>query len=83
MQRIRDVVPGVQKGNSSPLPGSKKFYVCGPNGIRVPMREIVLHSAAVLQGQTEAVPPVRVYDTSGPYTDPPTTLFAPATAGQM
>jgi phosphomethylpyrimidine synthase len=38
------------------------------------MREIGLHSAAVLQGQTEAVPPVRVYDTSGPYTDPDVTI---------
>jgi phosphomethylpyrimidine synthase len=41
-----------------PLPSSKKVYV-GP--LRVPMREIA---------QTGNNPPVTVYDTSGPYTDP-------------
>jgi phosphomethylpyrimidine synthase len=41
-----------------PLPSSKKIYV-GP--LRVPMREIA---------QTGGNPPIAVYDTSGPYTDP-------------
>src|SRR6185437_6334321 len=41
-----------------PLPNSRKIYV-GP--LRVPMREIT---------QTGANPPLYVYDTSGPYTDP-------------
>jgi len=41
-----------------PLPNSRKTYL-GP--LRVPMREIA---------QTGANPPVTVYDTSGPYTDP-------------
>ncbi|WP_262690438.1 phosphomethylpyrimidine synthase ThiC [Kordiimonas aestuarii] len=47
------------------LPGSKKIYVrseLDPT-IRVPMREIHLHPSA-----NEV--PVRVYDTSGPYSDP-------------
>ncbi|MGR9589892.1 phosphomethylpyrimidine synthase ThiC [Bacillus thuringiensis] len=50
----------------SSLPGSKKVYVDGPRaGMKVPMREIE-------QSETNDVPnpPVRVYDTSGPYTDP-------------
>ncbi|MGE6539031.1 phosphomethylpyrimidine synthase ThiC [Bacillus luti] len=50
----------------SSLPGSKKVYVDGPHaGMKVPMREIE-------QSETNGVPnpPIRVYDTSGPYTDP-------------
>ncbi|EJS49392.1 TPA: phosphomethylpyrimidine synthase ThiC [Bacillus thuringiensis] len=50
----------------SSLPGSKKVYVDGPRaGMKVPMREIE-------QSETNGIPnpPVRVYDTSGPYTDP-------------
>ncbi len=39
------------------LPNSKKVYVEGPKGVRVPMREIAL---------TGEEAPVRVYDTSGP-----------------
>jgi phosphomethylpyrimidine synthase len=41
---------------------SRKVYVTGTHpGVRVPMREIVL---------TAPEPPLRLYDTSGPYTDP-------------
>ncbi|ANP83871.1 phosphomethylpyrimidine synthase ThiC [Bacillus sp. B25(2016b)] len=50
----------------SSLPGSKKVYVDGSReGMKVPMREIE-------QSETNGVPnpPIRVYDTSGPYTDP-------------
>ncbi|MFJ6274930.1 MULTISPECIES: phosphomethylpyrimidine synthase ThiC [Bacillus cereus group] len=50
----------------SSLPGSKKVYVDGTRaGMKVPMREIE-------QSETNGIPnpPVRVYDTSGPYTDP-------------
>jgi len=39
------------------FPGSRKVYVDGPQGVRVPMREIVLSGDE---------PPVRVYDASGP-----------------
>ncbi|HWM43463.1 MAG TPA: phosphomethylpyrimidine synthase ThiC, partial [Burkholderiales bacterium] len=45
-----------------PLPNSTKIYV-GP--LRVPMREIV---------QSGANPPIAVYDTSGPYTEPAATI---------
>ena len=53
--------PGV---TTTPLPASRKVYVSPPEtpGIRVPFREIALSDAAE--------PPLRVYDTSGPYTDP-------------
>ena len=43
-----------------PLPASRKRYVEGSRGLRVPLREIALSN-----GET-----VSVYDTSGPYTDP-------------
>jgi phosphomethylpyrimidine synthase len=46
-----------------PLPGGRKAYVPGPNpDLRVPVREVAL------EDPTEA--PVRLYDTTGPYTDP-------------
>jgi len=67
---IRNTEPSVREANTYPLPGSKKIYVDGPHGIRVPMREIRLQPTAGLNGKTEENPPVRVYDTSGPYTDP-------------
>ena len=46
------------------LPASRKVYVSGERwaDLRVPLREIDLSSADE--------PPLRVYDTSGPYTDP-------------
>ncbi|MDX2062510.1 MAG: phosphomethylpyrimidine synthase ThiC [Bacteroidia bacterium] len=48
----------------APFPASRKIYVPGQQypDLRVPMREI---------GLTDAnLPPITVYDTSGPYTDP-------------
>jgi phosphomethylpyrimidine synthase len=52
-----------------PFPNSRKIHVGGPQGIRVPMREISLTPTRTAQG-LEPNPPVTVYDTSGPYTDP-------------
>ena len=50
--------------------GSKKVYVEGSRpDILVPMREIKLSPTTVSFGE-ENNAPVRVYDTSGPYTDP-------------
>ncbi|MEP3227138.1 MAG: phosphomethylpyrimidine synthase ThiC [Parasphingorhabdus sp.] len=48
---------------TGPIAGSKKIHVAAHSGsgIRVAMREIQLEGGE---------PPVRVYDTSGPYTDP-------------
>ena len=55
-----------------PLPGSKKVYVSGTlyPDIRVPFREISLSDTQHSNGTTTPNDPLRVYDTSGPYTDP-------------
>ena len=53
-----------------PLPMSRKIYVEGSRpDIRVPMREISQSDTADSFGG-EKNPPIYVYDTSGPYTDP-------------
>jgi phosphomethylpyrimidine synthase len=53
-----------------PLPRSRKVYVDGSRpDIRVPMREISQTDTPASFG-AEKNPPVYVYDTSGPYTDP-------------
>ncbi|UZD75035.1 phosphomethylpyrimidine synthase ThiC [Bacillus siamensis] len=63
----------VQQANisiMSSFSGSKKVYVKGSSpDIRVPMREISLSPTTGAFGEEENLP-VRVYDTSGPYTDP-------------
>jgi phosphomethylpyrimidine synthase len=74
MHQLRNGAPNVRAANTQPLPGSKKVYVSGSNGVRVPMREIHLQPAAGLNGKIENNPPLRVYDTSGPYTDPDITI---------
>ena len=52
------------------LPNSKKIYVFGSRpDIRVPMREIAQAETPAEFG-AEKNPPVWVYDTSGPYSDP-------------
>ena len=49
---------------TGPLPASRKVYTGdSARGMRVPHRDISLHPSA-------GEPPLRVYDTSGPYTDP-------------
>ena len=50
---------------TGPLPASRKVYVESEThpGVRVPFREIELSEQA-------QEPPLRVYDSSGPYTDP-------------
>ncbi len=55
-----------------PLPGSKKVYVQGEtySDIRVPFREIELSDTKDHHGKLTPNEPVRLYDTSGPYTDP-------------
>jgi phosphomethylpyrimidine synthase len=60
----------VDKAAIAPLPNSKKIYVQGSRpDIRVPMREISQSDTSDSFGG-ETNPPVYVYDTSGPYTDP-------------
>ncbi len=58
-----------------PLPGSRKVYAVGSDpSIRVPMREVSQSPTRVVgragAGALEENPPVALYDTSGPYTDP-------------
>src|SRR5690554_1472131 len=61
---------GADGAATQPLPNSRKVYVTGSRpDIRVPMREISLADTRTDRG-VEANPPVLVYDTSGPYTDP-------------
>ena len=53
-----------------PFAGSKKIYVEGSRpDIRVPMREISQAVTLTDSGEEEN-PPITVYDTSGPYSDP-------------
>src|SRR5690554_964925 len=57
-----------------PFTGSKKTYMQGSRpDIRVPMREISLADTPTEFGGEKNFP-VRVYDTSGPYTDPDVTI---------
>ena len=60
----------VDEAAVQPLPKSRKVYVPGSRpDIRVPMREIAQSDTPTASGAEEN-PPLMVYDTSGPYTDP-------------
>ncbi len=66
---IHDPNIATPKVTTGALPASRKVYArpdTAPD-LRVPVREIVLTEAA-------AEPPVPVYDTTGPYTDPDVTI---------
>ena len=53
-----------------PIPGSRKIHVVGSrDDLRVAMREITQSQTPTLFGGEEN-PPIAVYDTSGPYSDP-------------
>ncbi len=61
----------VDKLSTEPFPGSNKIYVEGSRpDIQVAMREITVTPTLLQDGTKEENEPVRVYDTSGPYTDP-------------
>jgi len=52
-------------------PNSQRVYVDGATqDVRVPLREVALNATRQANGATEENPPVRVYDTSGPWGDP-------------
>ncbi|MBN2241105.1 MAG: phosphomethylpyrimidine synthase ThiC [Acidobacteria bacterium] len=70
MDQPRKETPDNRIANTEPFPGSRKVYISGSRGIRVPMREIRLHATEDVKGGMQDNAPVRVYDTSGPYTDP-------------
>jgi phosphomethylpyrimidine synthase len=60
----------VDEAAIQPLPKSRKVYVEGSRAdLRVPMREISQSDTPASFG-AERNPPLYVYDTSGPYTDP-------------
>ena len=58
----------------APFPGSAKIYIEGSRpDIRVPFREVTLTDTLVAEGtetRREANPPIRLFDSSGVYTDP-------------
>jgi phosphomethylpyrimidine synthase len=65
-------VAGSGQGALEPFPASRKVYVEGSlPGVRVPMREVRLSPTQPAHaGVAVENPPVTLYDTSGPYTDP-------------
>src|SRR5271170_6019258 len=67
-----DHLPDANSLSYEPLSGSKKFYVQGQTRphIQVPFREIELADTTDHKGNVTPNIPVRLYDTSGPYTDP-------------
>src|SRR5690606_39029626 len=76
VEKILSQTAEVDKASVQPFTGSRKIYVQGSRAdMRVHMREITLAATPIeMRGPTELGgeknPPVRVYDTSGPYTDP-------------
>ncbi|MFV2060373.1 MAG: phosphomethylpyrimidine synthase ThiC [Gammaproteobacteria bacterium] len=65
----------INSDSIQPFPNSRKIYVTGSrDDIQVPMREIQLSdtklSTDVNDKRVEKNPPLTVYDTSGPYSDP-------------
>jgi phosphomethylpyrimidine synthase len=64
----------IDQASVQPFPSSRKIYVTGSRpDIRVPMREISQSGTPSRLGGEEN-PPIYVYDTSGPYTDPAVSL---------
>ncbi|WP_338028455.1 phosphomethylpyrimidine synthase ThiC [Geothrix alkalitolerans] len=54
-----------------PFPASTKIHVAGSlPGVRVPFRQVQLQPTRDFQDRLTENPPVVLYDTSGPYTDP-------------
>jgi phosphomethylpyrimidine synthase len=54
-----------------PLPNSRRIYIDGKQvGVCVPFREISQNQTRNFDNSLEDNPPVRVYDTSGPWGDP-------------
>jgi len=61
----------VDQLSTQPFPASEKIYIQGSReDIQVAMREVTLSPTQLQDGEQEENPPVRIYDTSGPYTDP-------------
>ncbi|MDF1561541.1 MAG: phosphomethylpyrimidine synthase ThiC [Deltaproteobacteria bacterium] len=67
-----------ERVTTGPIPGSSKVYVEGEQaGVRVPFRKVELSPTREGRGEDTTLvpnPPVFLYDTSGPYTDPAATI---------
>ena len=58
-----------------PFPASEKVYITGSReDLRVPVRQVKLQPTREFDGTLTVNEPVRIYDTSGPYTDPNATI---------
>jgi phosphomethylpyrimidine synthase len=65
----------VDELSTQPFPGSIKLHIEGSQSdIQVALREIQLTPTTLADDKTEYNAPVRVYDTSGPYSDPEQTI---------
>ena len=69
-QKFDSETAEIDPGTTQPFAKSRKIYVTGSRpDLRVPFREISLSDTPSAFG-ADKNPPVVVYDTSGPYTDP-------------
>jgi phosphomethylpyrimidine synthase len=70
-EKIMSAVVKKEEMTGTPLPNSSRIYVDGQQpGVRVPFREIEQNATRNFDNSLETNPPVRVYDTSGPWGDP-------------
>lgn len=75
MSKVLDNLEKIDASYIQNFPNSQKIYVQGTRvDIKVPMREITLSQTALRDDAFEENPPLHVYDTSGPYTDPEATI---------
>jgi phosphomethylpyrimidine synthase len=62
---------GAQQSAEVRWANSQRVYVAGETaGVRVPLREVALNATRRMDGHVEENPPVRVYETAGPWGDP-------------
>jgi phosphomethylpyrimidine synthase len=67
----QEKIPGSEIITRTPFPNSKKVYVEGAlHKVKVAMREVQLGDTMSNGKVVHQNPPVTIYDTSGPYTDP-------------
>jgi phosphomethylpyrimidine synthase len=65
------IKPQIDPSTEQSLPSSRRIYIDGQQpGVRVPFREIDQNPTRNFKNELEENPPVRVYETAGPYGDP-------------
>src|ERR1043166_1878338 len=68
---IKSVPAATGLSEDKPLPNSRRIYIEGQQtGVRVAFLEIYQKTTRHFRDELEENPPVRVYETSGPYGDP-------------